>query len=242
MSIDGLANVAIRPTTGVEFSAGDLVGGSIYVGTYKSAMTYLLIHGHYADPSPLPAGIVMAWSGGAAPLGWLLCYGQAVSRTTYAGLFASIGTQYGAGDGSTTFGIPDLRGRVIAGVDDMGGSAAGRLTSGGSGINGTIRGAAGGAQSIALSEDQMPSHRHFGTTDSGTPHAHSGTADEGFFSSGLSGSSSQPLYRSGGGTPLTVSISAESAHTHTFATGFAGGSGPHINVQPTMVLHYVIKT
>lgn len=62
-----------------------------------------------------------------APAGWLLCDGSAVSRTTYAGLFAVIGTWYGVGDGSTTFNLPDLRGRVVAGKDDMGGNAAGRL-------------------------------------------------------------------------------------------------------------------
>lgn len=56
-----------------------------------------------------------------------MCFGQAVSRTTYAALFAAIGTAYGAGDGSTTFNVPDMRGRVAAGKDDMGGTAAGRL-------------------------------------------------------------------------------------------------------------------
>lgn len=72
-------------------------------------------------------GTVLPFAGSAAPIGWLLCYGQAVSRTTYANLFAAIGTAYGAGDGSTTFNVPDLRGRVAAGKDDMGGTAASRL-------------------------------------------------------------------------------------------------------------------
>lgn len=57
------------------------------------------------------------WFTGTAPTGWLLCNGDAVSRTTYADLFALIGTTFGVGDGSTTFNVPDFRGRVPAGVD-----------------------------------------------------------------------------------------------------------------------------
>lgn len=59
----------------------------------------------------IPAGATMQYAGASAPAGWLLCSGQAVSRTTYAGLFAAIGSAFGAGDGSTTFNLPDLRGR-----------------------------------------------------------------------------------------------------------------------------------
>ena len=78
-------------------------------------------------PAGAPAGSMNAFAGSTAPSGWLLSYGQAVSRTTYAALFAVIGTAYGAGDGSTTFNLPDMRGRGAAGKDDMGGAAAGVL-------------------------------------------------------------------------------------------------------------------
>ena len=64
-----------------------------------------------------PPGTVAAFAGSAAPEGWLLCDGSAVSRTTYADLYAAIGTTYGAGNGSTTFALPDLRGRVPAGAN-----------------------------------------------------------------------------------------------------------------------------
>ena len=73
----------------------------------------------------VPSGTVLPFAGTTAPIGFLLCSGQAVSRSTYPDLFAAIGTTYGAGDGSTTFNVPDLRGRVPAGKDDMGGGAAG---------------------------------------------------------------------------------------------------------------------
>src|SRR5262249_47771020 len=67
---------------------------------------------------------------------------------------------YGAGDGSTTFNIPDLRGYLLAGKDDMGGAAASRITAGASGIDGTVLGAAGGAQTVTLITAQMPAHGH----------------------------------------------------------------------------------
>ena len=72
----------------------------------------------------MPAGTVVSYSGSSAPSGWLLCYGQAVSRTTYAGLFSAISTTYGTGDGSTTFNLPDLRGRVVAGSRTRSGTAS----------------------------------------------------------------------------------------------------------------------
>jgi len=63
----------------------------------------------------LPAGAIVPFGGAAAPAGWLLCDGAAVSRTTYAALFAAVGTTFGVGDGSTTFTLPDLRGRFPLG-------------------------------------------------------------------------------------------------------------------------------
>lgn len=72
-------------------------------------------------------GVIFDFAGSTAPDGFIMCYGQAISRTTYAALFAVIGVTFGPGDGSTTFNVPDLRGRVIAGKDDMGGTAASRL-------------------------------------------------------------------------------------------------------------------
>jgi len=74
----------------------------------------------------VPAGSLFAYGGSSAPSGFLLCYGQAVSRATYSVLFGIVGTSYGVGDGSTTFNLPDLRGRVPVGADAMGGSAANR--------------------------------------------------------------------------------------------------------------------
>lgn len=93
-------------------------------------------------------GELRPYAGSAAPSGWLLCYGQAVSRTTYATLFGIVGTTYGVGDASTTFNLPDLRGRAVFGRDDMGTVAANRITNGVAGFVGTTLGAVGGSQSM----------------------------------------------------------------------------------------------
>jgi microcystin-dependent protein len=101
----------------------------------------------------LPVGSIQAFAGANAPTGWLLCDGSEVGRASYPDLFNTIGTIYGAGNTTTTFNLPDLRGRVPAGKDNMGGTAAGRLTAAVSGIAGTALGTAGGSQNI-------PDHSH----------------------------------------------------------------------------------
>lgn len=117
----------------------------------------------------VPAGVIMAWTTDTAPTGWLLCYGQEVSRTTYSDLFAVIGTVYGAGDASTTFNVPDLRGRFILGQDDMGGSSANRVTD----TDADTLGNADGTETKTLTTTELPAHSHniatksvnsFGTT------------------------------------------------------------------------------
>ena len=107
----------------------------------------------------LPSGMLAPFAGTTAPSGWELCYGQAVSRTAYANLFAVVGTTYGTGDGSTTFNLPDLRGRTPFGKDNMGGTTASRVTSS-SGITGTTLGASGGNQ-------LLQSHGHNFQSDAG---------------------------------------------------------------------------
>ena len=121
-----------------------------------------------------PTGAVIAFAGSSAPTNWLLCYGQAVSRTTYAALFAVVSTTYGAGDGTTTFNLPDLRGRTVAGVDNMGGSDAGRIDIANS--SGTVV----GSQYVTLTGAQsgVPAHSHANTASfSGSAASHNHTQD-----------------------------------------------------------------
>src|SRR5690606_38235367 len=114
-----------------------------------------------------------------APAGYLFAFGQEISREDYADLFAAIGTSYGPGDGSTTFLLPDYRGRVPVGRDNMGGSAANRVTATTITPNGNTLGAIGGTQTHVLTIAQLAAHAHTGTI-SGTAasagaHTHSVT-------------------------------------------------------------------
>lgn len=107
-----------------------------------------------------PPGVVVSYAGAAAPTGWLLCDGSAVSRATYSDLFTAISTTFGAGNGSTTFNLPDIRGRTVAGVDNMGGSPASRLTSTVMSPNGNTLGAVGGSQTHTQTNNELFPHTH----------------------------------------------------------------------------------
>lgn len=109
-------------------------------------------------------GVIKAFGGTSAPTGYLLCDGAAVSRTTYSALFAVIGTKFGAGDGSTTFNVPNGKGRTLVGVDssipdfdDVGKS--------------------GGAKTVELTTAEMPSHTHAQDAHNHTQDAHNHTQD-----------------------------------------------------------------
>lgn len=114
-------------------------------------------------PGGIPAGAMFIWLTDTAPAGWLLCYGQAISRTIYSALFAVIGTTFGVGDGSTTFNLPDLRGRTPLGQDNMGGASANRVTN----AQADSIGGSAGTENHTLTVGQIPSHVHgIGTTSS----------------------------------------------------------------------------
>lgn len=181
----------------------------------------------------LPIGSVIDLAGPSAPAGWLLCYGQAVSRTDYAALFAAIGTQYGIGDGSTTFNVPDLRGCVTAGNESMGGSPSGRLSTFFGSIAQTLGGFLG-VSNHTLTKDQMPVHNHTGGTSSDGAHAHNIGAD--YIGSGTSSTGG---YIRPTGTGATTSTDGE--HTHTLLINSEGGGAAHTNAQPTRMMNKIIK-
>lgn len=197
----------------------------------------VLIREYNSQQRLVPAGTVLPFAGPVAPAGFLLCHGQAVSRADYAALFAAIGTTHGAGNGSTTFNVPDLRGRVPAGKDDMGGAAAGRLTAAGSGVAGATLGAAGGAETHTLTAAQMPAHAH-AISDPGHRHGADGIALFATISSGdaawvtINGGSTYQLYYRGQSSLAATGITVQSA----------GSGSAHNNAQPTITLNYVIAT
>ena len=181
----------------------------------------------------VPSGALMPYAGTSAPTGFLLCDGSAVSRSTYATLFAALdnGNIYGAGDGSSTFNLPDLRGRVIAGQDDMGGASANRLTDQTGGLNGDTLGGTGGSETHTLTTAQLASHTHtFSDTDSHTV-SFPRTLIPGAANNSVNVDGSGQRHDEG---TLTVSISG--------TTSSAGSGSAHNNVQPTIILNYIIKT
>lgn len=103
-----------------------------------------------------PAGVISMYGGSTAPNGWLICDGSAVSRTTYSRLFSAIGTTYGAGNGSTTFNLPNCKGRVPVGLD----TSQSEFNS----LN-----KKGGEKTHTLTINEMPKHNHeINTQKSGT--------------------------------------------------------------------------
>lgn len=109
-----------------------------------------------ANVLAMPPGSITAFAGSTEPVGWLFCYGQQISRASYAALFAVIGTTYGVGDGSTTFNLPDLRGRIPLTKDNMGGTSANRVVAAAA----DTLGGSGGAENHTLSASEIPAHNH----------------------------------------------------------------------------------
>lgn len=165
------------------------------------------------EPAGHIIGEIKLWTTDTAPGRWLLCYGQAVSRTTYAALFAVIGTTYGSGDGSTTFNVPDLRGRVPLGQDDMGGSSANRVTA----SQADNLGQGSGAETHTLTESEMPSHTHTLTL---MPYG--------------TGGSAQGSINNLTDTTNQVAVQNQSSITST------GGGAAHNNMPPYVTLNFII--
>jgi microcystin-dependent protein len=190
---------------------------------------------------PLPPGTVIHVAQTTAPAGFLKADGRAVSRSQFAALFAAIGTAYGAGNGTTTFNIPDLRGEFIRGVDDG-------------------RGIDSGRQIGSSQEDNFKTHTHAATTNSAGTHSHSGTTDQGGahghrFTGALlnrsshrtsgSGAGGFLLSAEGGATPLGPNSSATTSasvgqqiggsetHNHNFTTNAVGNHTHTISVTST---------
>ena len=205
----------------------------------------------------VPTGVIFPYAGSSAPTGWLLCDGTAVSRTTYAALFSVIGTTFGAGDGSTTFNLPNASNRVLVGAG-----------------GGKTRGSTGGSSSVTptgsitvdnttLTTNQLPAHSHgvsdpghgHGVSDPGHSHVVAGFdpgVNDGTNRTGVLIQGNQPRAYSqvgsnGSGTGISINgsgtgISIQNAgggqgHNHT-----ASFSGSSISVeQPFVVTNHIIK-
>ena len=182
--------------------------------------------GTVALTSLVPAGCIMQYAQSSAPTGWLLCDGSAVSRTTYTNLFTIIGTLYGSGDGSTTFNLPNLKGRVPVGRDaaqtefDTLGETSGAKT-----------------HTLTSAESGVPAHSH-PISDPG--HFHSFNVWVFFVQTALV---------NGFQTTTNTGVLPGTVNTDTKTTGItvsnntaANASSAHNNLQPYIVLNYIIKT
>ena len=120
-----LNTVAADPGTGAEVYVADnrfsIMSGNVGIGVQSPAVK-LEVNGRIKDQTGfiMPVGSIITYGGSAAPAGWLLCDGSAVSRATYADLYTAIGTTFGTGDGSSTFNTPDLRGIFVRGAGTSG--------------------------------------------------------------------------------------------------------------------------
>ena len=214
------------------------------------------------DAESFPIGTIQMYSGTSAPSGgWLLCAGQAVSRTTYVDLFDVVGTAFGVGDGSTTFNVPDLRGRVAIALDNLGGTSANRITDAAA----DTLGGSGGAETVTLtaSETGVPTHGHADTfsvdTDAHTHDVTGSTASDSHVHdvTGTSGSDSHTHnidfhYRDtttatggairvtdiegvtgNGGTSATPDLDPDNTHDHGAGT-FAAATDAHSHTDGTL--------
>lgn len=245
-TIGGRRNI-FNQTTGaftltVLNGSGD-TGGGVQVGQgFITPVVLTAGQAYYDAYASTPPGTIVDTAFTNPPPGFLLCYGQNVSRTTYAQLWAAaqqFGWTWGTGDGSTTFTLPDARGILRAGADNMGGTPANRLT-------GYTVGTTGGSQAVSLIASQLPvsayqdsGHTHT-KTDPGHNHQFGNNIQVGVFAS------------NGGGTDYLIIGSSAGLTTSNSTTGITinsgtanisnpGGGQSHSNVQPTMAVNVMIR-
>ena len=167
-------------------------------------------------------GTIVPWSAASLPSGFLECNGQTVSRSTYSALFAIVGTTYGAGDGSTTFLVPDLADNVPVGKSNNKALAS---TGGANTVSVTATGNVGGSTANAtLSTAQLASHSHSITGQANQP------------------GSGVEISRAQGTAIPTNNAGSGAGHSHNMSATFSGSAVNAAIVQPYLTLIYIIKT
>lgn len=195
--VNALGRLILRTRAGADIDAGSVVGPR--------------------GPSGLgPTGSITMFAGDSAPEGHLLCDGTAVSRTAYSTLFSVIGTKYGAGDGTTTFNLPNFKGRVPVGRDPAQ-------------TEFDVLGEVGGAKTHTLTPNEMPTHSH--------------SLPTWLWADQVSGVSGGPTWTNQAASGNRwMSTYADRSQTNP-QTGSSGGLNvPHNNLQPYIVMNYIIKT
>jgi microcystin-dependent protein len=265
LQVDG-GNAYALTGGGLPLPAGTLANGTPYTVKFSLTFSAWVLRDFYTNPYNVPIGSGMLYFGAATPnSNFAFADGSALSRTTYATLFSLCGTAYGIGDGSTTFNLPNLKGRVPAGRETV----ATLLSAAFFGADSTGMGSLGGSDSHTLTTAQIPSITPAGTisaitpsgtisqitpagtiTDGaitisgGTTGAVAGTtavaaAGHGFADVGpaIAASQSDSTFS---GTPVTPTFTG-SATTPTFTGSSFGGGQPHSSVQPTFICNFIIR-
>lgn len=196
--------------------------GVLSATAYTDAAITTAVAGVTTLITNVPTGAILDYGKTTVPSGYLQCNGNAVSRSTYADLFAVIGTTWGPGNGTTTFNLPDFSRRVSVG---SGGSGTATL--------GNVTGNTGGEETHTLITAEMPAHAHT-LNDSG--HAHTAGYTNGSFGTAGSGT---PLSDFNSTGTVTFSTSSE---TTGITIADAGADGAHNNMQPSAVVTKMIKT
>jgi microcystin-dependent protein len=185
----------------------------------------------------IPTATIVPWSKSSVPSGFLECNGAAVSRSTYSDLFSAIGTTYGAGDGSSTFTLPDLQDNVAIGKS---GTKALASTGGANTVasSGSVSGTVG---DTALTTAQLPSHTHNPVSvtinkNIGSQVGENEPGQTGIASVRISNNASSPLT----GTGTAANAGSGDTHTHSLSANFSGSANSV--VQPYLALIYIIKT
>ena len=233
LNVDGLGARPLRSAVGVELLAGVLIQGTPYVAVCNYSDGVFYLQGFYGNPYNVPLAAGLDYWGATTPhSAFAFPAGQAINRTTYAALFAVIGTTYGVGDGSITFNLPDKTGRVSA----MKESVATRLTSSYFRGDSTALGAIGGAEYQMLTTEEIPvgisvsvSGLISVTSTVGNILASNGPADNWSSIAGATSFNNQ----------FKTAVTSVGSN---FMTGTASGAGrAHLNVQPTIVCNYIMR-
>lgn len=180
-----------------------------------------------ANNTVVPPGTINPFGGTVIPSGYLLCDGSQYSTVTYSALFNVVGTMYCPGACAMgMFAVPDLRGKIPAGQ-------------GGTALSGTM-GSTVGTETHTLTAAQMPFHNHGGTTDVDGLHTHTVS----FVGTNFNGPYARPFMGQNSFDTLFTDAVANAAgsHAHNFVTGGAGSGQAHPNIQPSLIVKYIIKT
>jgi microcystin-dependent protein len=233
LNVDSLGARPLRSAPATELMAGTLIQGTPYLALYNHSDAAFYLHGFYGNPYNVPLAAGMDYWGPTTPnSAFAFPVGQAISRTTYATLFALIGTTYGAGNGTTTFNLPDKQGRVSAALDPSGLILSSFAVT----PDASSLGAKGGSQASVLSTANLPAYTPSGSVSVTVTSVSSNVQNN----TGGTASANLP----GGATDYAQKSSATITSTGTgvFTGAAQGGTSTQFtNVQPTIVCNYIIR-